>query len=86
MVFTAQMVPVIASMLEAAMRTDAIRASLEEAREEIKENTKAYREAIKKENERWDIVKAALEDKVRKCDIPFLLYSLTDVDVCSRMT
>jgi len=63
-IMSAQLVPLISGLIEAAMRTDSVRASLEEGTAEVKEMTRAYRDAAKKENERWDAEKDSLKDTV----------------------
>lgn len=52
--YTAQLVPVIAALIDAALTTKAVREILDAGVEEIKERQKDAREAIKREKEKWD--------------------------------
>ncbi|KAF5380578.1 hypothetical protein D9615_004650 [Tricholomella constricta] len=62
---TAQMVPVVAALVEAAFETAAVREELENGVKEAKEATREVKECLKAENERWDAERKELEDAMK---------------------
>ncbi|KAL1736169.1 hypothetical protein EV714DRAFT_242575, partial [Schizophyllum commune] len=60
---TAQLVPVIAALAEAAGFAPAVRDVLDSSAQEIKDATKDMRDALKVENDRWDTERKAMDGK-----------------------
>lgn len=53
-VHTAQLVPVVQALIEAALATEQLREILDAGADEVKEAQKEAREAVKREKERWE--------------------------------
>lgn len=60
---SAQLVPIIDYFVELAITCKNVHTEIEEGVKEGKETTKQGREALRKENERWDAEKKALEER-----------------------
>ncbi|KAG5647052.1 hypothetical protein DXG03_001422 [Asterophora parasitica] len=58
---SAQMIPVIAALVEAASETPTVREELEDGLKEAKEAARKVKECLKAENERWDAERKELE-------------------------
>ncbi|KAA1471774.1 hypothetical protein DENSPDRAFT_837845 [Dentipellis sp. KUC8613] len=56
---SAQFLPVVNALVEAAMRTQVIREDIDSGAKEMKETVKAERERSKDEKERWEVVRHA---------------------------
>ncbi|KAJ7593947.1 hypothetical protein C8J56DRAFT_820218 [Mycena floridula] len=69
-VSSAQLVPVIAGLIEATLSTTAIRKELDEGTKDGKERTRAAREAIKTEKDRWEIERKELETPLVPIPVP----------------
>src|SRR5262249_45312498 len=64
--YSAQMVPVVQALIEDVLMTTAVREELEEGmREGMKETIKEQKEAVKREAERWDVVRKSMETRVK---------------------
>ncbi|KAJ3570011.1 hypothetical protein NP233_g4683 [Leucocoprinus birnbaumii] len=63
--YSAQMVPVITSLIEDVLLTSAIREEIENGVRESKESIKEQREAVKREAERWEQVRKGMETHVK---------------------
>lgn len=64
--YSAQMVPVVEALMEDVLMTTAVREELEEGvREGMKETIKEQKEAVKRETERWDVVRKSMETRVK---------------------
>ncbi|KAF5351686.1 hypothetical protein D9756_007699 [Leucocoprinus leucothites] len=63
--YSAQMVPVITSLIEDALLTSAVREEIENGVREGKETVKEQREAVKREAERWEQVRKGMETHVK---------------------
>lgn len=63
---SAQMVPVIYALIDAAADTDLVREELENGMKEGKEITREVKECIKKENDEWDTERKRLEESMKK--------------------
>lgn len=60
------MIPVVESLIEDALLTGAVREELEAGmREGLKETIKEQKEAIKREAERWEVVRKGMETRVK---------------------
>lgn len=60
------MVPVVEALMEDVLMTTAVREELEEGvREGMKETIKEQKEAVKRETERWDVVRKSMETRVK---------------------
>jgi len=90
---SAQMVPVLTALIEAAMRTELVRENIASAVKDGKDWVKEVREECKRENERWDVERKTLEGdapekrkekepEVRTfyCFSPFLMINCRSVD------
>lgn len=64
--YTAQMVPVVTALIDAALTTSAVREILDTGNEELKECQREAREATKFEREKWD-ADGGGKTKVRQC-------------------
>ncbi|KAL1744771.1 hypothetical protein HDZ31DRAFT_37841 [Schizophyllum fasciatum] len=60
---TAQLVPVVAALVEAASATRVVHDVLDEGAQEVKERTREMRDALKVENARWDTERKAKNGK-----------------------
>ncbi|KAG6896801.1 hypothetical protein C0992_005951 [Termitomyces sp. T32_za158] len=58
---TAQMIPVIEALIEAALMTSIVREELDNGLKEAKEVTREVQKAIREENERWDAERKSFE-------------------------
>ncbi|KXN90851.1 hypothetical protein AN958_03505 [Leucoagaricus sp. SymC.cos] len=63
--YSAQMIPVITSLIEDVLLTSAIREEIESGVREGKERIKEQREAVKREAERWEMVRKGMETHVK---------------------
>lgn len=63
---TAQLVPVISALVEAAMKSDAVKREIDDGLDEMKKKAKEAREAVRKENDLYEQAKASdqPQDKV----------------------
>jgi hypothetical protein len=60
------MVPVVEALIGDVLMTTAVREELEEGvREGMKETIKEQKEAVKRETERWDVVRKNMETRVK---------------------
>jgi hypothetical protein len=59
---SAQMVPVLNALVEAAFNTDLVREELENGVKEGKEITREVRDRMKKENDEWDMERKRIEE------------------------
>lgn len=59
---SAQMVPIVAALVEVVLAAPVVREALENGAKELKDAAREVREYVKAENERWDVERKALEE------------------------
>ncbi|TFY66270.1 hypothetical protein EVG20_g4823 [Dentipellis fragilis] len=74
---SAQFLPVVEALVEAAMRTQVVREDIDSGAKEMKETVKAERERSKEEKERWEVVRhAGNATKVERAEHKRILNAL----------
>lgn len=63
------MIPVILGLIDAALQTETIRTEIDVGVKDGKEKTRESREAVKKENERWEIERKELEAGAKEFEV-----------------
>ena len=77
---TSQMIPVIVSLIHAALETNLIREWLDQGLKDHKDYGRAAKEAMKTENERWEkerkTIEVGIKDKVQKAEVGLVVMTI----------